>query len=48
MGVPGSGLGLSIVKHIVLRHGGDIQVRSTLGAGTEFVVTLPECGKMTE
>ncbi len=41
MGVPGSGLGLSIVKHVVLRHGGQVQVRSTLGAGTEFTVTLP-------
>ncbi len=40
-GMPGSGLGLSIVKHIVLRHGGQVQVRSTLGAGTEFIVTLP-------
>jgi signal transduction histidine kinase len=47
MGVPGSGLGLSIVKHIVLRHGGDIQVRSTLGAGTEFVVTLPSVERGT-
>jgi two-component system phosphate regulon sensor histidine kinase PhoR len=46
--VPGSGLGLSIVKHIVLRHGGDIQVRSTLGAGTEFVVTLPSVEKSDE
>ncbi len=41
MGVPGSGLGLSIVKHVVFRHGGQVQVRSTLGAGTEFTVTLP-------
>ena len=37
----GSGLGLSIVKHIVLLHGGTIQVKSDLGAGTTFTVTLP-------
>lgn len=40
--IGGTGLGLSIVKNVVcnLLHG-DIQVASTLGAGSEFIVTLP-------
>ena len=37
----GSGLGLSIAKAIVERHGGSIDVRSKWGEGTEFTVTLP-------
>ena len=37
----GTGLGLSIVRHAVERHGGTVQVTSTLGEGTTFTVTLP-------
>jgi two-component system phosphate regulon sensor histidine kinase PhoR len=37
----GSGLGLSIVKHIVRAHGGDIGVMSEMGKGTTFVISLP-------
>jgi two-component system phosphate regulon sensor histidine kinase PhoR len=36
----GSGLGLSIVKHIVEAHGGNLHVRSNLGTGTTFSFTL--------
>lgn len=36
----GSGLGLSIVKHIVEAHGGNLHVRSTFGEGTTFSFTL--------
>lgn len=37
----GSGLGLSIAKWIVQAHAGTIQVQSTPGVGTTFLVTLP-------
>ena len=32
----GSGLGLSIVKHIIEAHNQSINVRSTIGTGTTF------------
>jgi len=37
----GTGLGLSISYGIVRKHGGDITVRSRIGAGTVFLITLP-------
>ncbi|HST59847.1 MAG TPA: ATP-binding protein [Longimicrobium sp.] len=37
----GIGLGLSIVQGIAAAHGGDVQVQSTLGAGTTFTLVLP-------
>lgn len=39
--VKGSGLGLSLVKHIVLAHQGKIAVRSKLGEGSTFTIHLP-------
>jgi two-component system phosphate regulon sensor histidine kinase PhoR len=37
----GTGLGLAIVKHIVERHRGSLDIRSTVGKGTQVTVTLP-------
>ena len=37
----GTGLGLAICRRLAELMGGDIMVRSTQGAGSEFVVTLP-------
>ena len=39
--IPGSGLGLSIVKRAVDYHGGSISVQSELNKGTTFTVTIP-------
>ncbi len=37
----GSGLGLSLVRHITQAHGGDISVESTPGKGSKFILSLP-------
>jgi signal transduction histidine kinase len=37
----GSGLGLSLVRHISQAHGGDIAVESTVGRGSKFILSLP-------
>ncbi|MFA6311263.1 MAG: ATP-binding protein [Sterolibacterium sp.] len=37
----GTGLGLAIARGVARAHGGNIEANSSLGRGTEFIVTLP-------
>ncbi|HQF98552.1 MAG TPA: ATP-binding protein, partial [Candidatus Aminicenantes bacterium] len=37
----GTGLGLPVVYGIIRRHNGTIDVKSAVGRGTEFTITLP-------
>ncbi len=37
----GSGLGLAIAKNLVMAHGGEISMQSTVGKGTTIQLTLP-------
>ncbi len=37
----GSGLGLSLVRHITHAHGGEVEVESTPGRGSKFTMSLP-------
>ena len=45
--IKGSGVGLSITKGIIEKHGGTIWVESELGQGSKFYFTLP-CEKIEE
>ena len=41
LGIKGTGLGLTMVSHIVRAHGGTIELESEEGAGTTFWLVLP-------
>ena len=41
----GTGLGLSIAMGIIEEHGGDIEVISSPGLGSEFIIHLPRVRK---
>jgi signal transduction histidine kinase len=41
-GLPGTGMGLAIVRQIVEAHRGTVHVHSAPGSWTEFVVSLPQ------
>lgn len=44
-GIAGIGLGLALVQTVLQRHGGKVQVNSSVGAGTEFQLLLPMAGQ---
>lgn len=39
--VPGTGLGLALVKRIISMHGGTVTLDSTIGKGSKFTIHLP-------
>jgi len=39
--IPGTGLGLTLVAHVIAAHHGDIRVQSEAGRGTTFSIMLP-------
>lgn len=47
LGRSGYGLGLSIVRQVVLRHGGTVAVTSSRGEGATFFVRLPKADEST-
>lgn len=40
--IHGNGLGLSLVKQIVVAHGGKIEVESEIGKGSKFTIEIPQ------
>jgi signal transduction histidine kinase len=42
--VRGTGVGLCVVQHVVLAHGGDVRVESRAGEGTTVTMVLPAAG----
>ena len=42
----GSGLGLSLVYRVMQDHGGQVEVKSRLGEGTTFTLTLPAAAQV--
>lgn len=39
--IPGSGIGLALVREIITRHGGTVEATSSEGAGTKLTIRLP-------
>lgn len=37
----GSGIGLAIVKHVLIRHEANLEIESEIGQGTRFICTFP-------
>tara|TARA_B100001248_G_scaffold262733_1_gene261894 strand:- start:13549 stop:15327 length:1779 start_codon:yes stop_codon:yes gene_type:complete len=38
----GTGLGLAIVKHVAMAHGGHVDVKSNIGEGSTFSISIPK------
>jgi len=45
--VRGSGIGLSLVQHVVDAHGGEVEVQETPGGGSTFVLRVPIAGPLS-
>lgn len=46
--VEGTGLGLAVSRHLMIHMGGDIEVSSVLGQGSEFALRLPGASSAAE
>jgi signal transduction histidine kinase len=46
--VPGTGLGLALVKRIISMHGGTVSLKSELGFGSNFTIHLPILNSASE
>jgi len=44
--VPGSGIGLAVVRELVAAHAGECRVESAEGGGSRFVVELPDATRV--
>jgi len=44
--VPGSGIGLAVVRELVAAHGGECRVETAPGGGARFVLELPGAGRI--
>lgn len=40
--IKGTGIGLALVRHIVDRHGGTVEIQSEFGQGCQFTIWMPE------
>ena len=46
--IPGTGIGLWLVKYVATAHGGSIQVTSEVGQGSTFTMLIPRSAEVTE
>jgi signal transduction histidine kinase len=44
--VGGSGIGLAVVRDIVVRHGGSVRVDDAPGGGARFMLELPDASRL--
>ena len=47
-GETGTGMGLIISKEFIQRHKGTLNIESTIGKGSTFIITLPSEKKLNE